>query len=84
MSQTLGVFPEGPSVAYLSIDMNIVMPELAAIEFFWERLAPGAVVLLDNYGWATHAGQKQAFDAFARSHGAMILTVLTGQGIMIQ
>ena len=69
---------------YLSIDMNIVLPELAAIEFFWDRLTPGGIVLLDDYGWATHAAQRAVFDAFALEHDAMILSVPTGQGIMIR
>ena len=43
--------------------MNIVLPEIAAIEFFWDRLVPGAMVLLDDYGWSTHTAQKLAFDA---------------------
>ena len=38
--QTLAAFPEGRKVAYLSLDMNIVVPEIAAIEFFWDRLEP--------------------------------------------
>ena len=82
--ETLAAFPCDRRVAYLSIDMNIVAPEIAAIEFFWDRLAPGAMVLLDDYGWATHAAQRAAFDAFAREHGAMILSVPTGQGLMIR
>ncbi len=81
---TLAAFPKDRRVSYLSIDMNIVVPEIAAIEFFWDRLVPGAVVLLDDYAWATHLPQKQAFDDFARAHDAMILTVPTGQGIIIR
>jgi O-methyltransferase len=82
--ETLAQFPADRRVAYLSIDMNIVAPEMAAIEFFWDRLVPGGVVLLDDYGWATHRPQREAFDAFAKAHGAMILNVPTGQGIMIR
>jgi O-methyltransferase len=81
---SLEAFPRDRRVAYLSIDMNIVLPEIAAIEFFWDRLTPGGIVLLDDYGWATHAAQRTAFDAFARAHDAMILSVPTGQGIMIR
>jgi O-methyltransferase len=81
---TLNEFPKDRRVCYLSIDMNIVFPEIAAIEFFWDRLVPGAVVLLDDYAWATHVAQKEAFDAFAQAHGAMILTLPTGQGIIMR
>jgi len=81
---TLAEFPADRRVAYLSIDMNIVLPEIATIEFFWDRLVPGAIVLLDDYGWSTHTAQKQAFDAFAQAHGTMILNLPTGQGLIIR
>ncbi len=81
---TLATFPADHRVAYLSIDMNIVLPEIATIEFFWDRLVPGALVLLDDYGWSTHIAQKTAFDAFARAHGTMVLNLPTGQGLIIR
>jgi hypothetical protein len=80
----LAAFPAQQRVAYLSIDMNIVLPEMAAIEFFWDKLVPGAVVLLDDYGWSTHTEQRVAFDAFARAHGTTILNLPTGQGLLIR
>jgi len=82
--ETLAAFPADRKVAYLSIDMNIVAPEMAAIAFFWDRMVPGGMILLDDYGWATHRAQREAFDAFAETHGTMILSVPTGQGIMIR
>jgi hypothetical protein len=81
---TLSEFPADRRVAYLSIDMNIVLPEIATIEFFWDRLVPGAIILLDDYGWSTHTAQKIAFDAFAQAHGTMILNLPTGQGLIIR
>ncbi|MDA8048622.1 MAG: hypothetical protein M0002_01180 [Rhodospirillales bacterium] len=81
---SLAAFPADRCVAYLSIDMNIVVPEIAALAFFWERLVPGAMVLLDDYAWNTHAAQKAAFDAFAEAQHTMILTLPTGQGIIIR
>ncbi len=81
---TLAQFPADRRVAYLSIDMNIVAPEIAAIEFFWDKLVPGAMVLLDDYAWATHRAQRRAFDAFAREHDRLILTLPTGQGLLIR
>lgn len=81
---TLAAFPADRRVAYLSIDMNIVLPEIAAIEFFWDRMTPGGIVLLDDYGWSTHTAQKAAFDDFAARHGVSILSVPTGQGILIR
>jgi hypothetical protein len=71
-------------ICYLSIDMNIVEPEIAAIEFFWDKLVPGAPVLLDDYGWLPHALQKEAMDRFASEKGVKILNIPTGQGLLLK
>ena len=71
-------------VCYLSIDMNIVEPEIAAIEFFWPKLSGGAPVILDDYGWSAFRLQKEAMDRFARSKGVEILTLPTGQGLLLK
>jgi hypothetical protein len=72
------------SVAYLSIDMNNVTPEIAAINYFWDRLLPGAPVLLDDYGFVRYEAQKRAFDAWAAEHDVEILALPTGQGLIIK
>jgi hypothetical protein len=71
-------------IAYLSIDMNIVHPEIAAANFFWDKLVRGAVVLIDDYGFAAHYDQKLAFDAFAKVKSVPILPLPTGQAIIIK
>lgn len=80
---TLGSVQIG-SVAYLSIDMNIVAPEIAAIRYFWPKLSSGAVVVLDDYGWRTYREQKDAMDAFAAEVGVPILLLPTGQGVIFK
>lgn len=72
------------SVAYLSIDMNIAYPERAAIERFWPKLSSGAIVVLDDYAWQAHAEQKATLDEFTRDVGVEILTLPTGQGLIIK
>jgi hypothetical protein len=57
---------------------------MAAAEFLWPRLVPGAFVLLDDYGWAAHVNQKHAWDGFAEKHGVMILPLPTGQGLIMK
>jgi O-methyltransferase len=72
-------------VCYLSIDMNCAEPEIAAAEFFWDRLVSGAAVVLDDYGageW--YLRQKQAFDDFARRRGVEVLSLPTGQGLILK
>jgi hypothetical protein len=71
-------------VCFLSIDMNIVEPEIAAMEFFWDRLSPGAPVVLDDYGWSTYRPQKDAMDSFAERKNVAILALPTGQGLVLK
>ena len=71
-------------VCYLSLDMNCAAPEIAAAEFFWDKLVSGGVMLLDDYGWAMHVNQKLAHDEFASRKGVPILSLPTGQGMVIK
>lgn len=71
-------------VAFLSIDMNCVAPEIAAAKFFWPHLNPGAFIVLDDYGFSLHRAQKVAFDELAKSWGTEILCLPTGQGLIIK
>lgn len=85
-----GVVPQSLSsvaierVAYLSIDMNCVKPEIEAMEYFWPKLVSGAVIILDDYGFPGHEAQKAAADAFAASVGIRVLSLPTGQGLMFR
>jgi hypothetical protein len=71
-------------VAFLSLDMNTSDPEIAAAEHFWDRMTPGAMIVLDDYGWRKHVEQKRAFDAFAKKRGTSVLALPTGQGLIFK
>lgn len=71
-------------IAYLHLDMNCSMPEVAAIQCFWARLVPGAFVLLDDYAYHGYLSQKIAMDQFAREKGIKILSLPTGQGLLVK
>lgn len=70
--------------SYVSIDMNVTAAEIAAAEFLWPKMVPGAIMLLDDYGWESHIQQKIAFDEFALRHGIQILSLPTGQAILMK
>ncbi len=81
--ETLEKVPSA-SVAWLHIDMNCVKPEVDALEFFWGKLVPGGIVLLDDYAYITHDLQKDAMDKVAKSRGHQIVSLPTGQGLLIK
>ena len=72
------------SVAFLNIDMNCSPPEVAAIRHLWDHLMPGAPVLLDDYAYYGYESQKIGMDAFATERGLSILSLPTGQGLLIK
>jgi hypothetical protein len=72
-------------IAFLSIDLNCAAPEIAALEYCWDKLVPGAVVLFDDYGYSEHyRRQKEACDEFAWQKGTPILSLPTGQGMIVK
>lgn len=71
-------------IAFLHIDMNIAYPEVEASRALWDRIAPGGIVVYDDYAAAAHAEQKRALDQFAAERSVEILTLPTGQGILLR
>jgi len=71
-------------VAYLHLDMNCTAPEIAALEYFWPKIAPFGVVVMDDYGWPRHHQQKIGYDRFVRERGLQLLQLPTGQAILIK
>lgn len=75
---------EPQQIALLHVDMNNAAPEQAVLERFYDRLVPGACVVLDDYGHSVYWAQKDMADEFAAARGKMILELPTGQGLLIR
>lgn len=71
-------------ISFLSIDMNCVEPEIAAANYFWDKIVSGGIIVLDDYGFMAHIEQKKAFDEFANQKGISILSLPTGQGVIFK
>lgn len=69
-------------ISFMHIDMNCVAPEIAAGEYFWDKLVSGAIVILDDYAYPGYIEQKHAWDKFSKVKGFEILTLPTGQGLI--
>ncbi len=75
---------EANKIAYLSIDMNVTAPEIAAMEYFWDKIVSGGVLVHDDYGFPQHIHQKHAVDEFCKRKNVSILCLPTGQGIIFK
>lgn len=71
-------------IAYLHLDMNCSAPEVAAADYFWDRLVPGALILMDDYAYHGSRNEKLGMDAFAQEKGLRIAALPTGQGLLIK
>lgn len=71
-------------IAFLHLDMNCSTPEVLAAEFFWNRLVSGGFVLMDDYGNNFFPEIKKAMDVFAGSKKVKIVSLPTGQGLLIK
>jgi hypothetical protein len=68
-------------LSWLHIDLNSSVATTQALEFFWPRLLPGAVVLFDDYGWRYYADTKTAVDDFFSDRPGSLMPLPTGQAI---
>lgn len=71
-------------IAFLSIDMNCIAPEIAAMNYFWDKISKGGIIVLDDYAYVTCDLQYEAHNAWAAEKGIKILTLPTGQGLIVK
>ena len=71
-------------IAFLSVDMNSVVPEIAALDYFWDKLSNGGIIVLDDYAYVTCDLQYKAHNEWAAGKGIKILTLPTGQGLIVK
>jgi len=71
-------------IALLHVDMNNAEAEQGALQFLFERITPGGLIIFDDYGWSGYQDQKAAADAFMRERSLSVLELPTGQGLVVK
>lgn len=70
---------------FVHVDVDIYAPTRAGLEFFAERLLLGGVMVVDDYGFTTCEGSKQAVDEFAaKQRNYLKFHLETGQCLLIR
>ena len=73
------------AIAYLHIDLNQPVAEVAALEALFDRVVPGGIVILDDYEWSgVYRTQKLAEDPWFEARQYRVFPLPTGQGIVIK
>ena len=71
-------------ISFLSIDMNNLVPEIAALDYFWDKLSVGGMIVLDDYAYVTYNLQYDAHNKWAKEKNIKILSLPTGQGLIVK
>jgi O-methyltransferase len=69
--------------AFVHLDVDLYEPTLGALDYLVPRLAPGAVVVNDDYGSALFPGAGQAWDEFFRGRGLPFVVLDSGQAVFV-
>lgn len=76
------VAPE--KIAFMHLDINNAEAEVGVLNALFDRMVPGAMIVLDDYGWLYYRDQKLAHDAWFEKRGYEVLELPTGQGLLIK
>lgn len=73
-----------PELNFIHIDLNAALPEVAAMQILLPQLVPGGIIILDDYGFPETTESRIAHDSLADNFGYEILSLPTGQGLIIK
>jgi hypothetical protein len=72
-----------PAFALVHIDVDVYPPTEFCLRFFAPRLARGALLVVDDYGFITCPGAKKAVDDFVTTHPEFgMFHLLSGQAVV--
>jgi hypothetical protein len=79
-------FPEVANrrFAFVHIDVDLYQPTLDSLEFFYDRLSPGAIIVCDDYGFTSCPGARKAMDEFFQGKSEEVVSLTTGQAFVIK
>lgn len=72
------------TISFLHLDLNAANPEAEALQQLWPKLTPGALVLLDDYGFLEFVPSQIVHDQLASRLGKSVCLMPTGQGLLIK
>ena len=76
---------ESPSeLSWLHIDLNSALATKASLEFFFERITDGGVILFDDYAWLGYEATRTEIEKFLADKPGLLLPLPTGQSIFLK
>lgn len=73
------------SLSFIHIDLNSVKPEVIAFKYLWKKLNKGGIIIFDDYAQpGIHTKQKKKLDSICKKLNIEILSLPTGNGLLIK
>ena len=69
---------------FVHLDLDLYEPIRPSIDYFYPRLVPGGVIVVDEYGFPRWPGAKRAVDEFCSEHAINPIELTTGNGVLIK
>ena len=81
--ETAPTFAAESAFGFVHLDVDVYPITRYCLDFFGQRLVPGGVIVMDDYGTTTCEGVKKAMDEFRHVNpGFRVLHLLTGQAVV--
>jgi O-methyltransferase len=75
---------QGRKVAFLSLDMNSVDPEIAALEALWDQISLGGTIYLDDFGEPSSRLHRDSIVTWMESRGQRIFCLPSGIAFVVK
>ena len=69
---------------FVHIDVDLYQPTLHSMSFFYPRLSPGGIILLDDYGFVSCPGVTEAVDQFMADKPEPIVNFASGGAFVMK
>ena len=70
--------------SFVHIDVDLYQPTLDSLEFFYNRMNRGGLIVCDDYGYETCPGARKSMDEFVQGKPEIIIHLTTGQGVIVK
>lgn len=75
---------EEKKYVFVHVDVDLAHPTIESIKYFFPRLAPGGVIICDDYGGIIWKSMRQELDLLIKEQNIRTLFLSTGQLVMFK
>ena len=82
--ESFAVSENPDAIVWMHIDLNSANPTIAALDYFWPRMASGGVILFDDYSWPGYEDTRNLILAWVEDKDGTLLPLPTGQALYLK